>query len=181
MRYIVTGHNRSGTNMMFRCLVAGGIPTNVKAKQLTIGSRSYHPNPKGYFEYEGEPFPDGHIIKHNGMDPKDHDADCFAIVMKRDWLEVCASHDRAFGATHGVTKSSYEGYYEKLIKGLSKAGIGFMLVDYRDFTYSPKPVLALLKLKGLPIDIDKAVAELDDNLYRNKVYDFMDYRKVRRG
>jgi hypothetical protein len=172
MSFVVTGHNRTGSNLLFRMLVAGGLPTQVQRKELNLGSAHYHPNPHGYYEYTGEPIKAGEIIKHNGLADAGLPAELFhaVIVIRRDYDEVLLSHCKCFGASHGLTKQGYQTHYKRLYAWLNKHYLKHVTVEHTDLIRAPLQTLIGLQENGIPIArLRRAVALVDPTLYRCRV------------
>jgi hypothetical protein len=168
MKYLVTGHNRSGTNMLFRMVHAGGIPTLTEGKTMPLGSIGYNPNPWGFYESVVSDITDGHLVKINGIQNHQLHDDFIAAVIRREWSEVEMSHCKAFGATHGVTVDSYNKHYERLEEILSTHNIPYVVLTYSDVVRNMFTSLHKLIDIGFPINPYQAASQYTDYLYRNK-------------
>lgn len=170
MRYVVTGHARSGTTMLFRMMLAGGLNTTIQNRNLLKGSKSYHPNPHGYYEYDGEEFPDEYAIKDLGYsDTRKVDGVHLVVGIKRNYKEVAESFPRSFGAArHVPNEQQYLLHYEKIKLFCGKHGFQYIEVNYNEITKDAKRVLVKISDFGFPIDINKAVSIFEESLYRNR-------------
>lgn len=195
--YIVSGCPRSGTSMMMRALMTGGLETAYtkgqwKEQQKESRRRKqenpdwYDPNPNGYFELtNGVPrrpeFPrmfEGQLIKvlYRFLPALASGGKYKIVWMLRDPVEIKASFDRMNGNNGGIAIrnpgwKTPEEYYnlKKNFMALvdQRPDMEFIQVWYNDVIADPKAVFERIAT-FLPIDPAKAAATVDPALYRNR-------------
>lgn len=186
---VVSGLPRSGTSMMMKMLVAGGVPP------LVDGVRTADiDNPQGYFEFE--PVKD---LDKRGADlawlgraggtavkiisflltwlPEEANYD--VILMQRDLDEVLASQrqmlarrgsDGAAGADDGPTRASFESHLAQLDRFLAaRACFRVLRVSYGSAVADPTATAAAVAtFLGRRMDVAAMAAAVDRELYRNR-------------
>lgn len=166
--YIVSGFPRSGTSMMMRALLAGGLPCVYSTKgdedrNCNARKTGYTPNPHGFFEnadlspsawpnYAGKAVK---VIRDNlYLLPT---LPMQVVYMRRDPVEIKASHD----ATESGCRLG--DYFAKVESDVKRTGA--IVLDYADVVADP--LKALLSLNW-PINAVAAAATIDPALYRHR-------------
>lgn len=178
--YIVTGFMRTGTSMMMRSLIDGGLDAKYKDKKNNSGT---DPNPNGFYELpdiarKSKDFPrqfKGKLIKVLWKDfPKMNvmEDGMHVVIMRRDPEEVKGSFKRSFGRNLGLTNERIEEIYDDLIAHANnrKDVLSVTVVDYDDAVYDPENTLKKVKKSGLPIDEKKAMKRISPTLKRTRYY-----------
>jgi hypothetical protein len=191
MKYLVTGAPRSGTSMMMACLAAGGIKPyydKVKDKELS----SFHPdtNHSGFFERhtgEIESFdfpmdsPEGSSVKFlkpwtrlGTLLPGEYRI----IIMRRDPREIL--HSLA-ALNNGVITTGdialfnvYPKYIQRAIDLAHnrKDILSVDVCDYRILLENPGAFFTKLHKKAWPLNVNDAVAVVDQDAVKTPLYDF---------
>lgn len=176
---IVSGLERSGTSMMMQILEAGGISVAYDNSRPA----NKH-NPRGYYELEG-----GKVITalmESRFAVKEYDgsfvkvtayglnflpyANYRIIYMRRNLDEVLASQ-RQMGATESEYLAAKLDYScLKLVQ--RRFDMQSTIVWYNDVLGNPEKEMSKLRsFLGNGFDIDRAIAAIDDSLYRNRRVD----------
>ena len=183
---IVSGLPRSGTSLMMQMLAAGGMPI------LSDGERQAdHDNPKGYLEWERikqlpkEPSlvaeAEGKVVKVISQLilslPDDHEYRI--IFMQRPMPEVLKSQEemlrrRGTSESGGNTAAVGEAFQRHVVEVnkwlAAKADTKVLRMHYHRVLREPKPVAEeVAEFLGFPLDIGAMTAEVDQNLYRNRM------------
>ena len=184
---VVSGLPRSGTSMMMRMLVAGGVPPLVDGVREADES-----NPVGYFEFEPVKALDkrGDLSWLSGARgkavkiisflltwlPEDHNYD--VIVMHRDLDEVLASQ-QAMLARRGeaagepdaaAMRQMFTTHLTKVERFLSqRACFRTLHLQYREVVEAPDAAAAsVAAFLGRSLDTAAMSAAVDKGLYRNR-------------
>ncbi|HUW00736.1 MAG TPA: hypothetical protein VMW08_00150 [Acidimicrobiales bacterium] len=186
--WVVSGMPRSGTSMMMRALIAGGLEPywnpDKDAELAKIAAPRYHPNPNGYFEpgqaRHTRAFPrliDGKLVKLMGVGPAEprfrQAAPIRVVWMRRPPAEIRASHLATFGRCPPWTADNrYPTIAAARIAHQTSVPWveGLAVVDYPDVT---DPATRLeqferLTAEGWPIDPEAAAATIDGALHRHR-------------
>ncbi len=183
---VVTGLPRSGTSMMMKMLVAGGVPAmtdNVRTPDEN--------NPKGYYEYEAvkemadgdtgwmESAP-GKAIKVISylLDKMPSGYSYKVIFMQREIAEVLASQKRMLEregkpddeVRDDKMQALYIKHLESVTAWLSRQpNIEVHYTSYNEILNDPQPgVEALLSFLGMDLDSQAMVNVVDKALYRER-------------
>jgi len=184
---VVSGLPRSGTSMTMQMLVAAGIPA------VTDGARvPGEDNPRGYFEDERvkrlhKEDQDrawlsearGKVVKVISFLLKDLPSSnrYKVIFLKRALPEVLASQRKMMERRGEVDETSDETMFALWTKHLSKVERMLLTSDhfevleiaYSDVIENPRAQAERIRdFVGLPLDVEKMVAAVDEGLYRNR-------------
>ena len=184
---VVSGLPRSGTSMTMQMLVAAGIPA------VTDGARvPGEDNPRGYFEDErvkrlNKEDQDrawlsearGKVVKVISFLLKDLPSTnrYKVIFLKRALPEVLASQRKMMERRGEVDETSDETMFALWTKHLSKVERMLLTSDhfevleiaYSDVIENPRAQAERIRdFVGLPLDVEKMVAAVDEGLYRNR-------------
>jgi hypothetical protein len=176
MLYIVSGYMRSGTSMMMKALIAGGMDAAYSASRdeqmnQKFGEpdvpHGYKPNEK-YYELELEDyrrvtFPheyEGKLIKCliEGAQ-KIRPCEARIVVMRRFRDEIYRSCLAAFdGVPPPVMDPTFDQYMDKAVEVLRdrRSYRSVDVVWYDEVISSPRAVFARLKKSGWPVNVMKA-------------------------
>ncbi|MBN1866451.1 sulfotransferase family protein [Candidatus Sumerlaeota bacterium] len=184
---VVSGLPRSGTSMMMKMLVAGGIEAVTDAVR-----QADEDNPKGYFEYEpvktlDKPGADkswvrnarGKAVKVISFLLRDlpRDNRYQVIFMQRDMSEILASQRKMEirrEETGSVPDGDMAAHYDRHLREVrylleNDTRFDLLEVEHRsaieDAVGTARRVREFL---GLPLDEAKMAAEVDRSLYRNR-------------
>ena len=177
MIYIVSGFMRSGTSMMMKALMAGGLEgyydssRNVMNEQY--GDQHYRPNEGGFFEpsksdFNDPNFPKMHdwkLIKvlHGGI-PKLPVFNYKVVVMRRHPEEIKQSYEGFFNDRPPKILDRYDEVIEMLIQHIeNRKDMTGVVLNYRDVIENPTECF---KRIGFPIDVEKATSVINPDLYR---------------
>lgn len=184
MIYIVTGYMRSGTSMMMQCLQAGGLEAVFDKRRedmnKNFGDTHYQPNKKGFFElsypeYNKIGFPlqyKGKLIKCLRGGVYEMAVHQYKVVyMLRDPEEIRQSYEAFFG--HNADDQILSKYHEEMDKTISllenRKDVDLCVFQYRDVVENPTKYFTILKNQGWPIDVEKAVNEVDAEQCRFRI------------
>jgi hypothetical protein len=182
---VVSGLPRSGTSMTMQMLVAAGVPV------VTDGKRGPgEDNPKGYYEDErvkrlhkedGAWLSEarGKAVKIISFLLKDLPSTnrYKVIFLNRTLSEVLASQRKMMERRGQVDDTTDETMYELWTKHLSnvkqmlKSCDHFELLEvaYSDVVANPRAQAQRIReFVGLPLDVEKMAAAVDEALYRNR-------------
>ncbi len=182
---IVSGLPRSGTSMMMKILVAGGM--EVLTDNLRTADED---NPKGYYEFElvkkmkerqdWLENAKGKVVKVISALLKDL-PDGFhykVIFMKRNMTEILASQKKMLirrgEPTNTISDDKMEKVFENHLKQVNEwlqlhDNFQTLYVDYNDILKDPEPYLDKLNsFMGNSLDTNEMIGAIDERLYRNK-------------
>jgi hypothetical protein len=182
---VVSGLPRSGTSMMMRMLVAGGVPALVDGVRAADVS-----NPNGYFEFEpvkgldkdGDlswlPAARGKAVKiiSQLLTWLPESYDYRVVFMHRDLDEVLASQQAMLerrGEVDGDPARAREIYTAHLAQVdrfmAARSCFRPLYVHYREAVANPTAAAAqVAALIGRPLDQDAMARAVDGSLYRNR-------------
>lgn len=186
--YIVSGHMRSGTSMMMRCLVAGGMRAAYDESRnrmnMRHGGAGYVPNPAGYYELKTGTvraigFPrgfEGMLIKVLWNRVTAIAAGQYKIVyMVRDPVETAESVRRFWGRdeedeTYVANKAERIARANEVTIGIlqERRDVELVVASYHDILDCPTQFFKDLKRSGWPIRSRRAADEVDLTMYRNR-------------
>lgn len=183
---IVSGLPRSGTSMMMKMLVAGGL------EALTDNIRTAdEDNPEGYFEFERVK-----QLKEDRVWLEDARGKCVKIVssflkhlppdfsykiifMRRNIDEILASQQqmlvRRGEPTNTISDEKMKQSFERHLKDLEpwlleQPNIAVLNVSYNEALANPLPSAQSIKdFLKLDLDLDRMAGVVNQNLYRNRV------------
>lgn len=183
---IVSGLPRSGTSMMMRMLEQGGVPI------VQDGIREPNAdNPRGYYEFERvKKLPDGDtdwLPDARGKAVKViaalllHLPDTYrynVLFMRRDMGEILASQRRMLirrgEDPHAVDDAEMARLFEKHLAQVytwmeEQPNLSYLNVDYNAALSDPRPVVEqVAAFLPLPLDVERMVAVVDRDLYRQR-------------
>ncbi len=179
--FVVSGLHRSGTSMMMNILYAGGIEVLDDNRRKA----DIH-NPNGYFEFNMKLQPevfrdaDGKAVKILGRSLKRllSDKEYRIIWMERNIEEIIQSWHifKGYSKWVEVNNREYRIKEEKILRDNAitllekQKNVEYMIVKYTDVIYNPdKEIEKIQKFLGVKLDLKKAIAIVDKNLYRNKI------------
>ncbi len=167
MIYVVSGFMRTGTSVMVEALKAGGLPTlpgldhNHEVSIMTTLNVLLNPQTG-----------DGKLLKclTGGM-PQIASWDWKVVFMHRDYEEIRESCDRLFGpGPHICDKQKFVGLTKYIIGILKqRRDVDLLEFQYKDLVREPNEVFEMMKLRGWPIDVNRAADVIDPAKYRNKI------------
>jgi len=183
---VVSGLPRSGTSMVMRMLVAGGIPAVVDGERAADED-----NPLGYFELErvkqlGEAGSDAWVAGARGRAvkvisflleklPRGHDYR--VVFLERSLVEVLASQRKMLARRGEASTTTDERMTEVFEDHLRKVGrllchdprFEAMHVAYAEVIADPLGLARRIAgFVGLPLDTERAAGAVDPTLYRNR-------------
>ncbi len=190
--YIVSGYMRSGTSMMMKALIQGGMPARYSREKDRIldqryKEKDYHPNPEGFYElgpgdFESSLFPAayrGVLIKAlhwrlKTLPPFDYKV----LFMLRNPEEIKVSYLKMFCHRPPFVLEKYDSFIEETLKGLEqRKDMAVTTVWHHDMLKDPGNVIDTLISKGFPItDRENAVRAVRPDLYRSKPEDMEQVR-----
>lgn len=185
MIYIVSGWMRSGTSMMMKALMNGGLTGYYDESRNKMndnyGDEHYKPNEGGFFEPKKDDFADwdfpkmhdGKVIKvlHSGI-PKLPPFQYNMVIMRRDVEEMRQSYEGFFNNKPPKVLDRYEKLMTLLVDHAdNRRDMKWTMLNYRDVVENPRAAFSSLLKNGFPIDVEKASQTVDPALYR--------YRKER--
>ncbi len=191
--YIVSGYMRSGTSMMMKSLIQGGMNGRYSNKKDRIlnqryEEKTYHPNPEGFYElgpkdFEHPDFPEGYrgcLIKALHWRLKTLPPCKYRVVfMLRNPREIEVSYLKMFRQRPPFVLEKYASFIEETLSFLrSRGDMDVATVWHHDMVKNPVMVLSDLKSKGFPIlDAEKAAHAVNPLLYRSREQDIEDVRR----
>jgi hypothetical protein len=182
---IVSGLPRSGTSMMMKMLVEGGLPAVMDSLR-----QADEDNPNGYFEIEDvKALKDGQsrwiydapgkVVKVISylleFLPKDLDFD--VIFMDREIHEVLASQKKMLARrneTSLISDEDMEKQYRDHLKAVKywlprQPNVRVMYVKYDQMVKSPQTLVpSILEFLNLPLNAEAMTAVPNPSLYRNR-------------
>jgi len=167
MIYVVSGFMRTGTSVMVEALKAGGLSTlpaldhNHEVSIMTTLNVLLNPQTG-----------DEKLLKclSGGM-PQLAAWDWKVVYMHRDYEEVRESCDKLFGpGPHICDKQKFVGLTRYVI-GIMKQrrDIDLLEFQYKDLVREPFEVFELMKIRGWPIDSERAAKVIDPSKYRTRI------------
>ena len=179
MIYIVSGRVRSGTSMMMRSAIAGGLtglyePTSWYWPDDPLNP--YHPNPNGFFEGSREVFTEMDDTKLEGTVTKvfgkylpglpQRGVSYNIVLMVRTDAEVVQSLQKLNPATDGHAVLSLDE-----IRNSIQGRNDFIVteINYVDVINDPVTQFNRLVAAGWPIDANIAASMVDPSLYRTRI------------
>lgn len=185
--YIVSGYMRSGTSMMMKALIQGGISARYSIKKDSIlneryeGS-DYHPNPEGFYElgpkdFESPLFPSdysGFLIKALHWRLKMLPPFCYNVVfMLRNPKEIEVSYLKMFRHRPPFVLEKYDSFVAETLALLeNRKDMTVTTVWHHDMIEHPEKVMTTLISRGFPVtDQDSAIKAVNLQLYRSKPQD----------
>ena len=188
MIYIVAGSQRTGTSMMMRALMAGGLQADYDPSRDQMndqyGDEDYKPNAGGFYElrkdqYQAVGFPrahEGKLIKvlNEGVlkiAPRSAEDPYRIVFMRRDAEEMRQSWQAFFGVnmTHPAADDERQDIIEGALR--MRRDCDVVTVRYRDFLTGPphhSAWFSLMVYHGWPIDPATAAATIDPALCHMK-------------
>lgn len=161
MIYIVSGYGGSGTGMMVKCLMEGGIEAldadkldeNMELKNRAVFNALLNPHHL-----------DGKMFKVMAGSLSQMAAWDYRIVfMRRPYKEIVASYERKFGPGEHVPA---ENVFDNLIRYTTgqlcqRRDVQWEPINFHDVLEDPTGVFDGLQAAGWPINIEKAAAQVD--------------------
>jgi hypothetical protein len=191
--YIVSGYMRSGTSMMMKCLEAGGMkvryhPRKDLALNKKYARKGYQPNPGGFYELEPRAFNDpdftkvcsGRLIKvlHwrlTDLAPFDYKI----IFMLRDPKEIEVSYLKMLQRRAPFVLYKYHEWVHDILAALKARGMDALPIRYQDVIGDPLATFSKIKANNWPVlDIEKAAAVVNPELYRSRSQDLNQVRQT---
>ncbi len=189
MRYIVSGIHRSGTSMMMKCLIDGGInPVYSEKRESRMRSgdkEDYELNPDGFWEVGQANYmqfgytstlPDECCVKIQSIGlPILSSGEYKIVFMRRNPETIKISYIRAFGEIDFDKQygDNWLEYYEELTSGVigimrQRRDVDLIEVNYNDVVNNPELEMNKLKDFGIPIDVNKAKLVPNTEYRRNE-------------
>jgi hypothetical protein len=185
--YIVSGHMRSGTSMMMRCLVAGGMRAAYDEIRNTQNERrgapGYTPNPAGYYELCADKiqqvgFPlgyEGRLLKVLWSRVTSLSRGRYLVIyMTRDPHEVAESVRLFFNRPDDPDAKARKAARVAQINAVTldtlsqRMDMRVIEGSYQQILDCPTRFFQLLKRRGWPINVKRAAAEVDLTMYRTR-------------
>lgn len=182
--YLVTSLHRSGSSMMMRGLIAGGMQGVYGANQdwlnVEAGRPGYQPNPHGFYalddpsEFARPDFAEeyaGKLVKlPPGMALRLPAGNYRAVFMQRAPAQILAS--MASMSPYGLFGTEpaiwfYAKVRDALALALQARGTVVDVVKYADVIASPITAFTALQAAGWPINPALSAAVVDPTLYRS--------------
>lgn len=179
MRYIVSGVHRSGTSMMMKCLIDGGISPiwdNYRELSMRQNDRNdYKLNPDGFWEVGQRHYmklgytstlPDDICVKIQAIGlPILSSGDYKIIFMRRNPEAIIKSYIKSFG--QDIYDKEYGNrdffeYYENLTGGVidimsERKDVELIEMDYNYVVDHPLDAMKQIKDFGVPIDLSSSI------------------------
>ena len=182
--YIVSGYMRSGTSMMMKALIQGGIPGRYSTEKDRILDQrykegDYHPNPEGFYElgprdFESSLFPSdyrGFLIKAlhwrlKILSPFDYKV----VFMLRNPEEIKVSYLKMFRHRPPFVLEKYHSFIEETLAALEqRKDMAVTTVWHHDMLNDPGQVIDTLTAAGFPVtNRESAVNAVRPDLYRSR-------------
>ena len=191
MIYVVSGYRRSGTSAMMAALGAGGLSiiANLDLEHYNQGPDGYKPNPKKLYEVGQSAYLSPWILEGLLMEgtaikvffdglPTLPAGDYRVLFMTRDPAEIEESsriaREAVMQSCGEVSRGGrvpfdvYSPYSQAAIDWVlgiceQRQDVDLSVVDFRELVKTPETVLERLRL---PIDLDRAAAEINPDFYR---------------
>jgi hypothetical protein len=180
--YIVCGHMRTGTSMMMRALIAGGLTAAYDRQRddalSAAGDDDYRPNRSGFFElhpieYRREGFPRRHfgkLIKVLGYAVGRMVVGNYRVIfMRRNPEEIRQSFEAFFRTDqHPPSVDRYDAWCYDILGILhNRRDVESVeVVNYRSVVSAPSHLFRGLLVRGWPIDYEAAAATIDPDQCR---------------
>ena len=183
--YIVSWHPRSGTSMMMKALIAGGLEgefSRERNRQKTQRKKpEYEANPGGFYELakrvQMQPrFPElfeGKLIKvlFRGLGNL-YPGNYKVVYMLRNPEEISASMEKVGMRPRRLGWSRPEDYFDVMQHYLTVADnrkdMEIIQMWYSDVIDDPIKAFGKVKAFGIPVDVRLASKVVTSNLYRNR-------------
>lgn len=180
--YIVSGRPRSGTSMMMRAVIAGGLQGRYRKEQQPYKERVlengeiYHFNPHGVFEGGVIDYSSGggtkQVCKRFGRQlphlPVVNNLIYNIVFLVRAEEEIIASLNTAFPRNDYSISSFWS--LEKVKAYIAQRNdFNAVFLNFTDVIFRPREAFKRLATAGWPLDVDKACATVDVNLYRHRL------------
>lgn len=186
MIYIVSSFHRSGSSMMMKCLIAGGMNAVWDNCQedlnKTAHRKGYYPNPNGFFALEDYKYKTPFFIKEHDkklikcpynrlLDLPKHSYKL--IFMKRDPYEIRKSMAEFSPYCSWGTNEAITHFYDLIVGELtnkitSRGDIDMITINYKDVVNNPMLEFTRISQNGWNINPSLCVSMVDDTLYRNR-------------
>jgi hypothetical protein len=185
---VVSGLPRSGTSMMMKMLVEGGLP--VLTDQIRNADED---NPNGYFEFEPvKQLTDGQfswLAEANGKVvkiisalleylPRNHHYK--VIFMERAIQEILASQQKMLARRNEkseISDAEMQKQFEQHLGAIKywlarQPNIDVIYVEYNKMIANPgEDSIKIAEFLGLPVDVEKMRSVPNERLYRNRAGD----------
>lgn len=192
MRYIVSGIHRSGTSMMMKCLIDGGITPIVseyrEMRMRANDSENYKLNPEGFYEVGQENYmrlgyttelPDEICVKIQaiGLPILSADKEGYKIIfMRRDPEAIKRSYIKSFGQKgwdRDYGDKDWLEYYHHLTTGVidimnMRSDVDLLEIDYNSVVDEPFEEMRKIKDFGVPINVVKSALVPNKEYRRNE-------------
>lgn len=188
MIYIVSSVPRSGSSMMMRCLIGGGLDgaydDHHEHFNVEFGTEDYQPNPNGFYalneDFARPDLPtlyDGKVMKipHDqllSVPPGNYKV----VFMKREPQEILASMDRFMpGLTwpeeeHVADTETYENVVGNLLSlAVARGDMQVVALNYAEVVADALMQFTTLQAAGWPIEPAKCAALVEAALHRFKL------------
>lgn len=178
--YLISNVHRSGSSMMMRCLIEGGLE-GVYNNFLDnrVYQENYHPNPNGFYEnvvdefditnYENKltKFPFRNLLKLPVGNYK-------ILFLKRNPSEIFKSMLEFTPFTSWGPDMLVLEFYDEVIGYIiselnKRADVTLIVLNYKDIVTNPVGSFNLLKENGWDIDPVIAASFVDETLHRFKL------------
>lgn len=182
--YVVSGYMRTGTTMMMKALEAGGMYAYYDMAGVSLEAwENYELNPMDATRWDFPRGLEGKLIKVMGgaaVSMAVMNQGIRIVYMKRDPLEIEDSLNKLFNegksiipdfVAHKSSLKNYERDTDYIIERLGnrKDVLRLDVLEYSDVVRNPVVDFKILNNNGWNIDIVKAAAVVDPELYRSKV------------
>ncbi len=176
--YVVSSISRSGSSMMMRCLIEGGLDAAYDDHQeplnVQFGDADYLPNGDGFYALD-EDFRDpafyhkyeGRLVKVPWRELRFlPDGDYRVVFMLREPQEISASMEKfmpSWGGERVLAETCYLGAVNTLLAQCRARGMDVTTLDYASVVADPAGQFASL---GWPINVKAASRMVDPALRR---------------
>ena len=168
--YIVSGFMRSGTSMMMRALIAGGLVPAYN-KNIDIELKETEANPNGFYELSMEEYLDptfpkayeGKVIKCLWKGALELIEGNYKMVfMVRDPEEIRKSFENRFIGDLPLYLDNYREKIGETIEALNASyDIDLVVFNYWRVIEDPLSAFNKLKARGWPIDVKKCISVIE--------------------
>lgn len=187
MIYLVSSFHRSGSSMMMRCLIAGGMTAvwDNDQDQLNLiwGRGNYLPNPNGFYALDEREFNrpdfvdeyDGHLIKCPYNKLLELPIAAYRLVfLRRSPAEIRTSMaqftpGRSWAKNEALTYLYIPIMAELHQRILARGDVTLTILQYAEIVAHPHIEFAKLAKAGWPIDVTLASRMVEDALYRSRL------------
>jgi hypothetical protein len=182
---VVSGLPRSGTSMMMKMLVEGGLPAVMDSTR-----QADEDNPNGYFEIEASKSlkegdkkwlyeAPGKVVKVISylLEFLPDDLSYDVIFMEREISEVLASQHKMLqrrDETSTLSDAEMEAQFREHLRAVKywsarKSNMRILFVKYSEMVKSPESLCkSVVEFLGLPLDLKAMQAVPSQSLYRNR-------------